>query len=71
MSRVKDSNKEDKTRSMMGPSRKKGGLKRTQTKILRSKRSVPRGEENKMKDRRHNLMRASRRKWYKMEERRR
>ena len=29
MSRDKDSNKEDKTRSMMGPPRKKEGLKRT------------------------------------------
>ena len=84
LSRVKDSNKEDKTRSMMGPSRKKEGLKGTKTKVLRSKRSVPRGEENKMEDRRQCLMRASRRKegrsiqkkssrpkWSKLEDRRR
>ena len=83
MSRDKDSNKEDKTSGMMGPSRQKEGLKRPQTKMLKSKWSVPRGEKNNMEDRRYCLMRAPRRKeghsiqkkssrpsWFKLEDRR-
>ena len=85
MSRDEDSKKEDETRSVRRPSRKKEGLIiRTQTEMLRSNFSLPRGEENNMEDRRHRLMRASRRKeghriqkktsrpsWSKMEVRRR
>ena len=62
MSRDKDNNMEDQTRSMLGASRKREGFKRTPTEILKSKRSVPRGEENNMEDKRHCLMGASRRK---------
>ena len=71
LSREEDSGKEDQTRSMSGPSKRREGLKRTWAKMLMSKPSVPRGEENNMEDRTHCLMRASRRKQSKMEERRR
>ena len=70
LSRDEYSGNENQTRSMSGPYRKREGIKRTQTKILKSKRSVPRGEENNMEDRRHFLMRASRRTGSKTEERR-
>ena len=46
--------------SMSGPSGKKKRGKRTQTMMLRSNWSWPRGEENNMEDRRQSLTRASR-----------